>query len=494
MKSRNIKSLLRAIVSVSLLGACSAWKQCVEEDGGGICPDLATCCPTGTLGVSSCISGRHQDPENEGVCCGDNTGCGFGFQCAIRNSTTEGEEPDPYCQLQDYAPPDLTYDVPRYNLCTLDAPSLQVVHGFPINDEYQVAYYSNLGDINGKSPETLTRHTKVKTVLIIVHGSRLNADDYVCGGQAAIPPGVDPATVLVVAPLFAAPVDPPVQTTDPTRKVLVWNDYESPPEFPFAHSFRYGANAIDTTISSFEIMDHLVEYLSRAAPVHFPHLERIVVTGHSAGGQYVQRWGLLSNSPVWRDTQSKTTSRLRSTRTTTDAAAIATGGGTTTINTRHRDITSIPSVRVVVANPRSFAFLTRERWLNNGTTFDIPTTDQIDSCPEYNQWNTGLSKGGPIPCSYYEQAIHVTPPEVMTNRYATRDVAYLAGEYDLIIKEDHCAIYEFQGKCRLERSRRFYASLFEIFGRDVHRFYEVESPHDHNLMYQSKEGQAVLFG
>jgi hypothetical protein len=490
MKSRN-KNLLRAIVSVSLLGACSAWEQCAVEDGGGICPDLSTCCRTGSPGVSSCISGRHKDPENGGVCCGDNTGCGFGFRCAVRNSTTEeGEEPDPYCQLQEYAPPDLTHDVPRYNLCTLDAPSLQVVHGFPIDDDYQVAYYSSLGDINGKSPETLTRHTKVKTALIIVHGSALNADDYVCGGQAAIPPDVDPSTVLVVAPVFAAPVDPPMQTTDPTRQVLVWNDCVAPPEAPLSHSFRYGANAIDTTISSFAIIDHMVQYLSRAAPVHFPHLERIVVTGHSAGGQFVQRWGLLSNSPTWGDTESRTTSRLIRTKTTD--AAIATGTGTT--SNIYRDITSTPSIRVVVANPRSFAYLTRERWLHNGTTFAIPAADQIDSCPEYNQWNTGLDPGGPIPCSYYEQAIQVTPPKAMINRYATRDIVYLAGEYDLIIQEDHCATYEFQGECRLERSRRFDASLFEIFGRDIHRFYEVVSPHDHNLMYQSKEGQAVLFG
>jgi hypothetical protein len=489
MKCRS-KSLLRAI-SVSFLGVSNAWKQCAVEDGGGICPDLATCCPTGTPNVSSCVSGRYQDPEDRGVCCGDNTGCGFGFQCAVRNSITEGEEPDPYCQLQEYAPLDLTNDVPRYNLCILDAPSLQVVHGFPINNEYQVAYYSNLGDINGKSPETLSRHINVKMVLIIVHGSRLNADDYICGGQAAIPPGVDPSTILVVAPIFAAPVNPPVQTTDPTRQVLVWNDYVAPPEAPLPHSFRYGANAIDTNISSFAIIDHMVEYLSRVAPLQFPHLERIVVTGHSAGGQFVQRWGLLSNSPVWRDTESKTTTSLLRTRTT-DAAAIATGG--TTRKNAHRDITSIPNVRVVVANPRSFAYLTRKRWLHNGTTFEIPTAIQIDSCTEYNQWNTGLDQGGLIPCSYYEQAIQLTPTEAMANRYATRDIAYLAGEYDLIIQKDHCATYEFQGECRLERSRRFYASLFEIFGTYVHRFYEVVSPHDHNLMYQSKEGQSVLFG
>ena len=209
----------------------------------------------------------------------------------------------------------------------------------------------------------------------------------------------------------------------------------------------------------------------------------------------------------------RTSSRLRTTTRTT-TAAMTTTTTTTTGATRHnnnnahhrdRDDKTTPSttprIRVVVANPRSFAYLTPERWSPNGTIFGIPSANQIDSCPNYNQWNTGLDLdplgGGSsiIPCSYCDHAVAMMPQDQMTTRYATRDVAYLAGAYDLIVQEDHCATYDFQGECRLERSRRFYASLTQIFGRDqhVHRFDEVSSPHDHNLMYQSQEGQAVLF-
>ena len=66
-----------------------------------------------------------------------------------------------------------------------------------------------------------------------------------------------------------------------------------------------------TGISSYDVTDKLLEYIVQAKKRNknddddddaveyvFPKVRRIVVMGHSAGGQYVQRWSLLTNSPV----------------------------------------------------------------------------------------------------------------------------------------------------------------------------------------------------
>ena len=66
-----------------------------------------------------------------------------------------------------------------------------------------------------------------------------------------------------------------------------------------------------TGISSYDVTDKLLEYIVQAKKRNknddddddaveyvFPKVRRIVVMGHSAGGQYVQRWSLLTLSLI----------------------------------------------------------------------------------------------------------------------------------------------------------------------------------------------------
>jgi hypothetical protein len=272
-------------VALMALGICCfcaestlAFTQCEVEDGSGICPDYATCCPTGSPGRSYCLPGRRSFAEKEGSCCSDDgvTGCGLGFECIVKD---DGE---PYCMHTDRAPEDQQHDLPRYQLRSMDDPTpLMEIYGFPMNDDFQAAYYSNMKEINSEIPSILDKHAKVERAIITVHGSSRNADEYIYAMYSAIPSDIDPEKVLIIAPYYVAEEGALVNTTDTRREVLTWYDAD-PIHSGNAHTFRQGVDAANAPISSFQVLDELVEYLVNAR-IQYPSLKTIVVTGHSAG-------------------------------------------------------------------------------------------------------------------------------------------------------------------------------------------------------------------
>ena len=478
-----------AVFFLGCVGTVAAWTQCDDEDGGGICPDYATCCSSGTPGQSFCLPGRRSHSEKEGSCCSDRvTGCGMGFDCIFND---DGE---PYCKHTDRAPKDQQHDVPRYKLRSMeDTTPLVEIYGFPMNDDFQAAYYSNMKEINSKDPSVITKHMKVERAIITVHGSSRNADEYLFGTYSVIPDDVDPETILIIAPYYVAEEETLVNTTDTQRTVLNWYDID--PLHPgTVHTFRMGVDAANAPISSFQVLDEIVQYLVKAR-VQYPNLKDIVVTGHSAGGQLVHRWALLSNIPAWNDSYDDT--HMNHDQQSTIR--------------RQRRILPMPSLRVVPANPRSYCYLDARRWIHNGTVFDIPDQESFDlfysnnededderaddSCNSYNHWTWGLGSGSEIPCPYKDRTLAKVPLEDLIHRYNARPVIYLSGEFDTILQDDTCAD-QLQGSTRKERSERFYKGLEEIFGTEQvnHERWLVESSHDHRLMYQGEAGQQALFG
>jgi len=423
----------------------SAWKHCAAEDGGGHCPNRNTCCPTTQAGVSSCIPAKSQDPEYAlGQCCDGNTGCGYGYQCASDPSGI------PYCQLKESAPGYLHNDTSRYELCSVPI-EMQTFYGYPMGgdadaDRYRrVAYYSNMGDITTVS----SAHLAVETAIIMVHGSARNADDYFCAALSLLDDQHHTMnSTLVIAPLFASPEDGNV-----VDNVLIWADHDD--RYPLSHSWRYGADAMNAPISSYAVLDALVKHLS-SATVQFPHLRRIAVAGHSAGGQLTHRWALLSSSSVWKNSKVELVS--------------------------------------VVANPRSYCYLDGRRILRDGS-FDLPDADDTVICKTYNQWQWGLDQGGYLPCPYKDRALEDTTAKEMAERYTTRNVVYLSGELDVLRANDRCETSIFQGRNRQERAKNYVSGLQQYFGRHVHDFHIIMgSPHDHSLMFQSPDGKGAIFG
>lgn len=180
-----------------------------------------------------------------------------------------------------------------------------------------------------------------------------------------------------------------------------------------------------------------------------------------AGGQMAHRWALLSSSPAW----------------------------------------DVSNIRVVAANPRSYAYLDERRWYSSDPStstkdFRKPVQGELDACPEYNHWLWGLQDGGDLPCPYRDDAMAETRSKaVLAQRYAARDVHYLSGQFDIIPQDhDHCAAL-LQGRNRNERARNYFSGLQEYFGFPAHKLHFVPfSGHDHALMFQSPIGRLLIMG
>lgn len=460
-----------------------AWHACSPtNDSGaivGICPDGNKCCYDASSSHFNCLPGSD---ATQGECCAKDdsngtidrsTGCGQGFACA-RNLTANSTYS--YCSRVDPNDDTLPDAVPRYLLCSVQPDRiLTQVHGLPISSEdgsatgsAVAAYLSTRGAIDSSDPETLADQAGIETAWIVIHGSGRNVDDYVC---CAISAAALESSVMILAPWFLSPKDPPVNITSSSRlqhaaaiaqppRVLVWAE-----EGPIDHTWRYGANAVDRNISSYAVVDEMLRRLVSDRR-RFPALRRIVVAGHSAGGQYVQRWALLSNGAAFADPAKAFFPRV--------------------------------PTRVVVANPKSFCWLDERRMFNG--TLRKPQGDAVYLCPTYDEWEWGFqnstksSERDALNAPYVQAAIRDAGGiGAVVARYPSRDVVYLAGEMDVLFNGE-CED-KMQGPYRRVRSANFYASLREIFGRPIHHRLVVASVnHDHCLMFQSPEGRQALFG
>ena len=424
------------LAAIQCIESIVSYHICSDEDGGGVCPTGNTCCPIpGKPGESYCIT-TPAHADSPGSCCTDLhfTGCGPGYKCGtyrkrfamcLRENPTDTEKPD---HLQ------------RYRLCNLPSESLKTIHTIRIRDGGHLAYYSTKLSIDSKHLSKLTTR-----IIFVIHGSGRNADDYLCC-TSEIMPRAQRNNTLLIAPRFLAPADGP-QRTKHDVPLLRWNETD-----PIAHTWRYGADALNSNISSFEAMDRFVELVIE----RFHRLEQVIVIGHSAGGQFVHRWALTSTSPVWKDGK-------------------------------------VP-IRVVVGNPRSYAYLDNRRFDSNGN-YTVPATDRILKCPTYNTWEWGLeTQGSRLPAPYVERALAVGP-EVIRKQYAERDVRYLLGMLDILHVQSECEDDEFQGPNRYHRGVQFFQSLPFIYGKQIHFLVQnIGTPHDHCLLFQSPGGSVAMFG
>ena len=408
--------------------------------------------------------------------------------------------------------------------------------------EKNVAYFSSMGSLDSSHKSDLQLHQRVTTVLIVVHGSGRTAEDYLYGAVSSLPKDQQDfhnATTMVISPWFLDPEDDDVDAAEfiehndnmlgedadersvrvgrrrlghdkrhhhhrhPEGKnnipiplppnTLRW--YEMGPEL--LHTWRYGANAINSTLSSFDAMDRLVERFVDD-PVRFPSLARILVTGHSAGGQFVQRWTMVSDSPVWKEPSYSSDHH--------DAGDVeVTGDSNYQYGTQRKLVTQRNvQLRAVPANPRCFAMLDDRRYVHdaktNTTVFRRPDNAAIDACPDFNQWIWGLDPGGSVVAPYKDRAVAAAGgARSLAHRYVTqRNVVYLAGGADLEVFDDDCGSV-IQGQTRRERSQKFMASLQEVYPQEMKnelhtRVVAMGIPHDHTLMFQSPAGQEALFG
>ena len=475
-------------------------QRCSKETGGGICPLQNTCCrvtlpaKNDTTAIATTTSGCI--PSDLGplhaTCCPDQqTGCGVGYQCSSSRGILS-------CIAGQSIADPLVQRLPRYSLCRATSYSnFQQVLGFSSpalfhSPTTRMLYYSshpNLRLDNGdhdsdSSAQSTTNKSTIRMVLIVIHGANRNADDYFCAAAAAIQRQrrfrVD--QILLLAPRFVVSSDLPDNTSHSYDTVLQWDDTPDGP-------WRYGASAIRPPsaqqyhVSSFDVLDAMIQSIQT---LKLPQLEHITVAGHSSGGQFVQRWALISPHAG-----------------------------------NHHD-NGVP-VRLVVANPSSFAYLIPERYNATTNHWFVPNQQHQQSCPDYNQWEWGLetSKDTPV---YVRNVLEDFDTASLVERFVKRQVAYLAGSLDRCnvssstsfgsARDDNhttlqapwcnshglevtCAD-ELQGSNRWARHERYIQMLrWNDINVTAHYQKGVVVPgvgHDHSLMFSSPQGLQAIFG
>jgi hypothetical protein len=273
----------------------------------------------------------------------------------------------------------------------------------------------------------------------VFHGALRDGDKYFEAAEAlASHAHVDPQTTLIVAPNFFDDIDARKRgdlTGMPLWKTTGWME---------------GAAAVDgEAVSSFGVIDDLLVRLSD--PASTPHLKRIVIAGHSGGGQFVDRYAILNH---------------------VHARLVARG----------------IDVSYVIANPSSYLYFSPERPQGDGFA---PYDRSV--CPDYDRYKYGVQD--PVP---YAQG--VTGPSGFAT-FATRHVSFLWGSED--IDPNHPALdkscsAEAQGPTRYVRGHsywRYEHALDHPSGPLAHQAFDVIGVgHDQARMLGSECGSALLFG
>jgi hypothetical protein len=273
---------------------------------------------------------------------------------------------------------------------------------------------------------------KVVRAIIVIHGVNRNADSYFgyLVEAARLENQLD--TTLIIAPHFQNWMD------DPADDEIFWSDGQ----------WKQGDRSVNAgRVSSFAVVDEIIARLANRST--FPNLTHIVITGHSAGGQFTNRYAAGSHA---------------------------------------QNVLPDYAFQYVVTNPSSCLYLRTERPIlsdPNMNAFSVPDT----SC-RFNDYRYGLDNR-----NAYMGAISAG---AIQSQYRSRYVTYLLGSKDTEESDDDldesCAA-NFQGFNRFERGNWFSSFLQRFFPSNTHRRVTVPNVgHSAYLMYTSDQGRSVLFG
>jgi hypothetical protein len=271
----------------------------------------------------------------------------------------------------------------------------------------------------------------VTRAVVLFHGLR-GRDVFL--GTAPDMARVDAARdALLIAPQFLTDVD--AQEHRLPGAVLRW---------PFSAASGGGVASGPAPIGSFEVIDAILTRL--ADRTRFPRLTRVILAGHSAGAQLVQRYAVVGHG-----------------------ARLADAG---------------LSVRYVVASPSSYLYFSEERPTAAGALAPFERA----RCGAFNRWKYGLEDAPAY--------VGATPP--LEAAYARREVIYLLAAADDDPNDPsmaHDCAAEAQGPDRLTRGHAYmrYLSARHPEGLN-HRLWEVpDVAHHTRQVFTSPCGLAAVF-
>lgn len=269
----------------------------------------------------------------------------------------------------------------------------------------------------------------IRRAIIIMHGIDRSAAVVMRGAERTrAASGAAGAQTLLIVPQFLIPAD--IAAFHLPADTLRWS----------VDGWPAGDPALGPVpVSSFTVFDAVLRHLADRRL--FPNLTEVVVAGHSAGGQVVQRYAVVGH----------------------DIPALA---------------AEQIDLRYVVANPSSYLYFSDDR----------PEPVERASCPHFDRWKFGLRDAPP----------YVGATAGLEVRYAARNVSYLLGTAD--IDPDHIALdkscaAEAEGPYRLARGEAYFAYLRRRHPVLLHQRIVLVPGVGHSgvKMFGSACGMAVLF-
>jgi len=293
---------------------------------------------------------------------------------------------------------------------------------------------------------------RIVRALVMVHGAGRNADHYFETSTAAgfLAGALD--NTIILAPRFAAGNDKVADNE------VLWPERDG--------NWRSGgALSTNASYGSFDLMDDLLRTLANKKI--FPDLTRIVVAGHSAGGQFATRYAMT--------------------------------------NKVHDKLNGV-EVSYVVANPSSYAWPVADRPLPSGTG-DPATADKeavgpngekvngdftygafdTTKAPNYNRWPAGLANRTGYTAGLTDDQLR--------KQLVERPTTYLLGQVDVLPLGgfDSSANAMAQGPTRRARGEAFFKYVNETLGAKHKAIIVPECGHNDRCIYTTDLVFPVIF-
>lgn len=285
------------------------------------------------------------------------------------------------------------------------------------------------------------RNKKIKQLIIYVHGARRNGLDYYEWGKAAVKAANKDDETLFISPQFTSEKD--LEDHKHSENHLFWanNDWRVGDE-SVSSKKRKRADAF----SSFSLVDSMIARVCN--PKLFPKLKKVIVIGHSAGGQFVQRYAGMA--PILRGYK----------------------------------------FRFIVMNPSSYLYFDNRRPIKTGDKLTFLKSDTI-GCSDYNEYPKGFEKLNP-----YAAKIGA---ETIKQQFLSRDIVFVLGGSDVNMNDpsmDKTCSGNMQGRFRLERGQ-FYYEYLQLFSKKgkIHKVDVVPNvAHSGEKMFASRAATWYMFG
>lgn len=219
-----------------------------------------------------------------------------------------------------------------------------------------------------------TRNNENSHLLIMIHGGGLTAGSYFERGQKlASHLKLDKNKTIIIAPQF---LEKGVKHTE--RGLLFWDS-----------KWRGGGKSLSVdqndklpSLSSYQVLDQLIQ----AVVDKNPNIQKILILGHSAGGQFNLRYAATNNLHILL---------------------------------KNKDI----HVLHVVANPSSYLYLNKTRFkFTDDARIVEASSDAFAECPTYNHYKYGLE-------NRYGYSAHIQDDEII-KRLFSRQIIFLLGTSD----------------------------------------------------------------